>query len=135
MKTSSYIFKTANKENTIIFYKQADSVEVSKFKKKGIKLIKSHFGAKEHFDLKFVLKELYKLGCRNLLVEGGNDLTGSFIKKKLFNQFFLFKSPQKLSKFVDYKNFDYFKNLSLNYRNKLKIKKSLGKDIITLYSK
>ena len=104
-------------------------------KKKGIKLIKSHFGAKEHFDLKFVLKELYKLGCRNLLVEGGNDLTGSFIKKKLFNQFFLFKSPQKLSKFVDYKNFDYFKNLSLNYRNKLKIKKSLGKDIITLYSK
>ena len=135
MKTSSYIFKTANEENTIIFYKKADSVVILKFKKKGIKLIKSNFGAKEHFDLKFVLKQLYKLGCRNLLVEGGNDLTGSFIKKKLFNQFFLFKSPQKLSKFVDYKNFDYFKDLSLNYRNKLKINKSLGKDIITLYSK
>ena len=42
MNINSYIFRTANKNNTIIFYKNADKVKISIFKKKGIKLIKSN---------------------------------------------------------------------------------------------
>jgi diaminohydroxyphosphoribosylaminopyrimidine deaminase/5-amino-6-(5-phosphoribosylamino)uracil reductase len=135
MKTNSYIFDTVNKNNTIIFYKNADSSKISLFKKKGIHLIKSNLINNKYFDLNLVLKKLYKLGCRNLLVESGNDLSKSIIKNKLFNQFYLFKSSKKLSKLVPYKDFNSFKYLSQNYKSKSKINTKLGKDSITLYKK
>ena len=135
MKTSSYIFKTANKDNTIIFYKKADKKKILIFKTKGIQLIKSSLLKNENFDIKLILKKLYSLGCRNLLVEGGNDLSKSIIKKKLFNQFYLFKSPKKLSKSVAYKDFTCFKDLSHKYKSINKINTQLGKDSITLYKK
>jgi diaminohydroxyphosphoribosylaminopyrimidine deaminase/5-amino-6-(5-phosphoribosylamino)uracil reductase len=132
---NSYIFRTVNKNNTIIFYRNAAKVKISIFKKKGIKLIKSNLLKNGNFDVKLILKKLYKIGCRNLLVEGGNDLSKSIIKKKLFNQFYLFKSPKILSKLVDYKDFNCFKELSHKYKSKNKINTQLGKDSITLYKK
>ena len=39
----------------------------------------------EYFDIKLILKKLYSLGCRNLLVEGGNYLSKSIIKNNMFN--------------------------------------------------
>ena len=132
---NSYIFRTANKNNTVIFYKKADRKKILIFKKKGIQLIKSNLLNNENFDIKLILKKLYNLGCRNLLVEGGNDLSQSIIKKKLFNQFYLIKSPKNLSKLVAYKNFNCFKNLSQKYKSKSKIDSLLGKDSITLYKK
>jgi len=135
MNTSSYIFRTANKDNTVVFYKKGDKSKISIFKKKGIKLIKSNLSKNDNFDFKLILKKLYALGCRNLLVEGGNDLTKSILKKKLFNQFYLFKSPKLLSKLVPYKDFSSFKDLSQKYRRKSKINTQLGKDSITLYKK
>ena len=85
------------------------------------------------FDIKIILKKLYRLGCRNLLVEGGNDLSKYIIKNRLFNQFYLFKSTKNLSKLVTYKDFNCFKDLSQKYKNKKKINTKLGKDSITLY--
>jgi len=133
MNTNSYIFKTANKDNTIIFYNKANMSKILIFKKKGIQLIKSNLLKNKNFDIKLILKKLYSLGCRNLLIEGGNDLSKSFIKKKLFNQFYLFKSQKSLSKLVAYKDFNCFKDLSQKYKIKKKIKTQLGKDSITLY--
>ena len=52
----------------------------------------------QNFDLKIILKKLYSFGCRNLLVEGGKDLSMNFLKNKLFNQFYLFKNSMNLSK-------------------------------------
>jgi len=135
MNTNSYIFKTVNKKNTIIFYKKANKVKISIFKKKGIKLIKSELIKDNNFDIKSILRKLYNLGCRNLLVEGGNDLSKNMIKNKLFNQFYLFKSSKNLSKLVSYKEFNCFKDLSQKYKNKNKINTQLGKDSITLYKK
>ena len=134
-KTTSYVFKTANKNNTIIFYKNASKLKISIFKKKGIKLIKSNLIKSEYFDFKLILKKLYNLGCRNLLVEGGNDLTKNILKNKLFNQFYIFKSQKKLSKLVSYKDFNCFKYLSQNYKSRSKINTKLGKDLITLYKR
>ena len=133
--TNSYIFKNANKNNTVIFYKKASKLKILLFKKKGIQLIKSNLLKNENFDIKLILKKLYNLGCRNLLVEGGNILSKSFLKKKLFNQFYLFKSQKILSKLLPYKDFNAFKDLSQKYRSKSKIKTQLGKDSITLYKK
>ena len=135
MNTNSYIFRTANKVNTIIFYKKADRTKILIFKKKGIQLIKSNLLKNGNFDIKLILKKLYSLGCRNLLIEGGNNLSKSIIKKKLFNQFFLFKSPNSLSKLVAYKDFNCFKDLSQKYKSKNKINTQLGNDLITLYKK
>ena len=135
MNINSYIFRTVSKDNTVIFYKNADRSKISIFKKKGIKLIKSNLSKNNNFDLKLIFKKLYRLGCRNLLVEGGNDLTKSILKKKLFNQFYLFKSQKTLSKLVPYKDFNGFKDLSQKYRSKSKVNTQLGKDSITLYKK
>ena len=135
MKTSSYIYNTANKENTIIFYNNADKSKISVFQKKGIRLIKSDLIKNRYFDLKLIFKKLYILGCRNLLIEGGNNLTRSILKNKLFNEFYLFKSQKILSKLVSYKNFNCFKDLSQNYKIKTKINTILGKDKITLYKR
>ena len=134
-KTSSYIFRTANKNNTIIFYRKAKNSKILFFKKKGIQLIKSRHIKKNYFKIELIFKKLYKLGCRNLLVEGGNDLSKNIIKNKLFNQFYIFKSPKILSKLVNYKEFNCFMDLSQNYKSKLKINKQLGKDSIILYKK
>ena len=132
---NSYIFRTANKNNTVVFYNAAESAKISIFEKKGIQLIKSNLLKNEDFNIKLILKKLYSLGCRNLLVEGGNDLSRSIIKNKLFNQFYLFKSPKNLSKLLPYKEFNTFKILSQKYKNKKKINTQLGKDSITLYKK
>ena len=134
-KTTSYIFKTANKNNTIIFYKNANKAKILLFKKKGIKLIKSNLIKNNYFDFKLILEKLYNLGCRNLLVEGGNDLSKNILQNKLFNQFYVFKSKNKLSKLVTYKDFNCFKNLSQNYKSRTKINTKLGKDLITIYKR
>ena len=131
-KKNSYIFKTANKNNTIIFYHNAKTKVKSMFKKKGITLIKGKLN-KDRFDIKLILKKLYVLGCRNLLVEGGNDLSKQIVEKKLFNEFYLYKCTKSLSKLVNYKEFSFLNELKKNYKNKLKINKKLGKDVITLY--
>jgi diaminohydroxyphosphoribosylaminopyrimidine deaminase/5-amino-6-(5-phosphoribosylamino)uracil reductase len=133
MKTNTYIYKTANKNNTIIFYKNATKSKIHEFKKKNILLIKSNLMKNGYFDLKSILQKLYYYNCRNLLVEGGNDLSSSFLKNKLFNEFYLFKSQKDLSKKVPYKSFDYLKCLPKKYKNKSKIKTKLGKDSILIY--
>ena len=131
-KKNSYIFKTANKNNTIIFYHNAKTKEKLMFKNKGITLIKGKL-TQDNFDIKLILKKLYVLGCRNLLVEGGNDLSKHIVKKRLFNEFYLYKCAKSLSKLVNYKEFSFLNELKKNYKNKLKINKKLGKDLITLY--
>ena len=88
---------------------------------------------KNSFDIKSILKKLYVLGCRNLLVEGGNDLSKHIVKKRLFNEFYLYKCAKSLSKLVNHKEFSFLNELKKNYKNKLKINKKLGKDVITLY--
>jgi len=134
-KTNSYIFRTANRHNTVIFYKQADKSRITIFKKKGIKLIKSNLVNNGYFDFKLILKKLYILGCRNLLIEGGNDLSNNILKNRLFNEFYFFRSQKNLSKLVIHKKFNCFKYLSQNYKKRSNKNTKLGKDSITLYKK
>jgi len=132
-KIDSYLIKTANKDNTIIFYNQADKSKVSNFKKKKIKLIKSKIDKHGKFNIKVILKKLYKLDCRNLLIEGGDNLTNYLLKNKIFNKFYLYKSPKNIPKVIEYLKFNSLDVLKKNYKNKLNLNLSLGKDKITLY--
>ena len=130
--TDSYVFKTANKNNTIIFYNEAKKSRILKFKKK-IYTIKSKINKNKQFDIPTILKKLYFIGSRNILVEGGNELTINFLKKRIYNKFYLFKSPKILSKFKEYKVFNGIDILKKNYKKKSKINSYFGKDTITLY--
>jgi len=132
-KINSYIIKTANKDNTIIFYNQASKSKVLDFKKKKIQLIKSKINKQGKFDFKTILKKLYKYDCRNLLIEGGDALTSHLLKNRIFNKFYLYKSPKNLSKETEYLKFNSLDVLKKNYKNKFNLNLFLGKDKITLY--
>ena len=129
----SYLFKTADNNNTIIFYNEASNSKILEFKSKKIKLIKSKINKDKKFNTKTLMRTLYDLGCRNILIEGGNELTKNFLNKKAFNQFYLFESPKKLSKLCTHKEFSGLSILKRNYKVKIKINSNFGKDKVTLY--
>ena len=132
-KINSYIIKTSKNKNTLIFYNKADKSKISKFKKKGIILIKSKIDRNKKFNIREVLKKLYNYGCRNLLVEGGNNLTNTLIKNKIFNKFYLFKSPKYFPKNSEYLKFEGLSTLNRKYKKRINLNLNLRKDIITLY--
>jgi diaminohydroxyphosphoribosylaminopyrimidine deaminase/5-amino-6-(5-phosphoribosylamino)uracil reductase len=125
--------KTANKNNTIFFYNQANKSKVLDFKRKKIQLIKSKVNKQGKFNFKSILRKLYTHNCRNLLIEGGDNLTNYLLKNKIFNKFYLYKSPKNLSKKTEYLKFNSLDVLRRNYKNKLNLNLFLGKDKITLY--
>ncbi len=133
-KINSYIIKTSNNKNTLIFYNQANKSQIIKFKRKGINLIKSKIDRNNRFDIKVILKKLYDYGCRNLLIEGGDKLTNSLIKNKTFNKFYLYKSPKNLSKSSENLKFSSQNILNQKYKKKINLNLNLRKDRITLYS-
>jgi len=133
-KINSYIIKSSNNKNTLIFYNKADKSKITKFKSKGVHLIKSKIDRSNRFDIKLILKKLYNYGCRNLLIEGGDELTNSLIKNKIFNKFYLYKSPKNLSKNFEYLKFSSQNILNQKYKTKINLNLNLRKDRITLYS-
>ena len=129
----SFIIKTANKINTIIFYNEANKSQILNFRKKGINLMISKIDNRGRFDIKTLLKKLYRLNCRNLLVEGGDELTNHLLRNKIFNRFYLYQSNKKLSKKMEYLNFNSLNLLKQKYKKKINLKLNLGKNKITLY--
>ncbi len=130
---NSFIIKTANKSNTIIFYNEADNSKILSFRKKGLNLINSKIDNKGRFDFKILLKKLYKLNCRNLLVEGGDKLTNYLLRNKTFNRFYLYESSKKLSKKTEFLYFNSLNLLKQKYKKRINLKLNLGKNKITLY--
>jgi diaminohydroxyphosphoribosylaminopyrimidine deaminase/5-amino-6-(5-phosphoribosylamino)uracil reductase len=135
MRLNSNIFKSVKKNNTIIFYNLFDKSKIKIFKKKGFLLIKSRLDSKQNINLRFVLRKLYTLGIRTLLVEGGNKLTSNFLKNKLFDQFYLFESTKNLSKRKDHIIFSSIDTLKSKYNKKSKIITGLVKNNITIYKR
>ncbi len=135
MKSNSYIFRTVTKNNTIIFHNSSNNFKIRHFKKKGINLIRLSLDNNKLFNLKIILKKLYKISVRNLLIEGGDKLTKNFLKKKLVNQFYLFKSHKNLSKLNNHVVFSSLNILNNTYVNKSKFSSKLAKDKITIYKR
>ena len=134
IKRNSYIYSTTVNKNTVIFYNTGKKKKINILKKRGIKLIKLPVNDDNLFDLKLVLKKTFSIGCRNLLVEGGKNLTDSFLKNKLFNEFYLFKSSNKLGSIGKLNVSSQLHQLTFNYKNKSKINSFTGNDIINIYS-
>ena len=135
IKMNSYIFKSIKKNNTIIFHNSLNNKKIQILKKKGIILNKSKLDNKKLFNLRIILKKLYTLGTRNLLVEGGDKITKNLIKNRLIDRFYLFKSPKNLSATKKHKIFTSFSILNNKYKKKSRISSKLIKDNITIYKR
>ena len=131
----TYIFKSAKKNNTIIFHCSSNYSKIKILKKKGITLIKSKLNIKKRFNLKIILKKLFYLGIRNLLVEGGDKITKDMLKNRLVNQFYMFQSLKTLPKNKKYVIFTSNSILNKNYTVKSSIGSKLAKDKITIYKR
>jgi len=134
IKKNSYIFSTSANKNTVLFHNSSNRKKINLLKKKGIKLIKLSVNKDNLFDLKIVLKKIFSIGCRNLLVEGGKNLTDSFLKNKLFNKFYLFKSSDKLRSLGKLNVSNQLHQLTFKYKNKSNLNSFTGNDIINIYS-
>ena len=135
IKMNSYILKSVKKNNTIIFYNSSNHKKIKILRKYGVSLIKSQLNNSQLFDLKKILKRLFALGVRNLLVEGGDKFTKNLIKGKLIDTFYLFQSPKILRKNKINQSFTSFKILNKNYKKKYRLASKLAKDSITIYKR
>ncbi len=135
LSMNTYIFKSAQKNNTIIFHYSSNKSKIKILKRKGIRLIKSRIDTKKRFNLKIILKKLFYLGVRNLLVEGGDKITKNMLRNKLINQFYLFQSLKTLPKDEKYVIFTSNNILNKNYKVKSSISSKLAKDKITIYKR
>ena len=133
LKLNSYIYRSLKKDNTIIFHNSNNLLKIKAFQKKGAILIKSKLNKKKKFDIKNILKKLFTLGIRTLLVEGGDKITKNMLRKRLINLFYVFKSPKNLSKSKKHLFFTSYNVLNKYYRTKSKIASNLAKDKITIY--
>ena len=68
-----------------------------------------------------------------MLIEGGDILTNSLLKDKIFNKFYLFKSTKNLSKSSEYLKFNSLNVLNKKYKKKINLNLNLEKDKIILY--
>jgi len=131
----SYIFKSTKKGNTILFHNSFNATKIKVLKKKGLTLIKTKVDHKELLDLKIVLKKLFILGTRNLLVEGGDEISKNLIKNRFIDTFYLFQSPKILRMNKINQGFTSFRILNNKYKKVSKIVSKLAKDNITIYKR
>ena len=131
----SYIFKSTKKNNTILFYNIPNSKKIKTLKKKGMTLVRSKLNREGLFDLKIIFKKLFLMGTRNLLVEGGDKITKTLIKKRLIDTFYLFQSPKILKENKINQSFTSFEILNRKYKKKSNISSKQTKDNITIYKR
>ena len=105
------------------------------FRNKKIELIRAKLNNSKQLDLRTIMKKIYFLGFRNTLVEGGDLLTTSLLKNKIFNEFYLFKSQKKLPTNSDFVKFNGLNVLNKKYQFRQNLNSSYGKDTITHYNK
>ncbi len=130
---NSFVVKNSLKPKTIIFHNSKNKFKISVLRNKGVKLIKINVENDNYFDLKKILKRIYKLDIHTLLVESGKNLTSSFLLQNLFNDFYLFKSNKNLYKKHKIKVFNIKKYLNKKFKNKNFVNTYLDKDELIYY--
>jgi len=129
---NSFIIKNPKRCKTFIFYANSNIKKIKFLKSKGIKLIKSKLD-NNNINLNYVINFAYKNDVGSIIVEGGKDLTQSFISKKLFNEFYLFQSDKKIGKKGNINISKLKKCIEISFNNKKIIDTYLDKDQIYKY--
>jgi len=111
----SNIVKSSNKHRTIIFFNKNKPNKIDFLRKSKIVLVKFPLNSDGNFILENVLKKVKLLGFSRIFLETGLNLTTSFLKKKLINDFQLFVSKKNLG--IDGRK-SFKKNMGLFLKNK-----------------
>ncbi len=81
---------------TWIFTKEGnDQAKTQILLEKGVEVFPTPNG-KEGLDLSFILQSLYEKGITDVLVEGGSEVNGAFLREGLINKFQLYVAPKIL---------------------------------------
>ena len=133
LNMNSFVVSSSMKYNTIIFHHSINKKKINFFRGKKIKLIFSDLNKYGDMDLKFILKKTYEKGIHNILVECGIKLTNNILKENLFNEFYLFKSNNKIiNKYrLNVKSIN--KKLKIAFKNIENINTYLDKDSLIHY--
>ena len=133
LNLKSYIIKNSKKKNTIIFHNSKNLKKINMFKKRGLKLCFFNVEEDNYFDLKKILKKIYELGIKNLLIECGKILTQKMISNKLINEFYLFKSNKNINNKGKIKVSNIIKTLKRKFNKEKIVNTYLDKDILIHY--
>ena len=128
----SPVITDKNKNNTIIFHSTKDKKKLRYFNLKGIRLSYTDLDSNNNIDLNKVFLKAYSLGIGSIIIEGGKSLTKSVLKDKLINEFYLFKSKNKLGNLGKNK-FSNFKKIINFLKRKENIETFLDGDKIIRY--
>ena len=95
LKKNLKLLKLSSKRKTFIFTISNNINKINYFKKKGCRIIKlKKLNSKQDFNV--LLRKIYKLNKRRLIVESGLIFLNILIKNKLINNLFIFKSNKRL---------------------------------------
>jgi len=130
----SKIALTSNLYKTIIFYNKKKIKKIKILKSKGIKLYFTTLDKKNNFEFDKVFKQIYQLKYSRVLVEGGKKLTNSIINKSLIDEFYLFKSSNKLKKNGKINVNNIIKKINIFSKSKRSIIVNLEKDRLFNYN-
>lgn len=133
LKTDLKLFKSNFDNKTILVTSnknQHKKKKLEKFKDLGVEIIFTKENNLGRIDLKDLLKKLSKKNIASVLVEGGSKIFSSFVKQNLFDDIYLFISPQILGKGI--KTFSEISINKITHSIKLKIENSqtFGNDIL-----
>ena len=95
----SNVIRFANKYRTIIFFNKNDPKKIKRLKSLNIELVKTPLNNGENFDLRNILIKVKLLGFSRIFLESGLNLTTSFLKQDLVNDFQLFISNKNLGNY------------------------------------
>ena len=115
IRATSNIVKSARKYRTIIFFNKTNQKKIKVLKSLKIKLVKTSLNEDGNFDLENILVKVKLLGFSRIFLESGLNLTTSFLKKGLVNDFQLFISSKNIGKNG---NNSFRKNMKFFLRNK-----------------
>ncbi len=133
IKLSSYVVKNCKNPKTIIIHSSTNINKINILKKLGVQMIFVKSLKNNHFDLKKVFKKLYSIGVYRIIAEFGKNLTTVMINKNMFNEFYLFKSNQTLTKNNTIDVTSIIKKLRYLYKRKHNINTYLDNEVIESY--
>ncbi len=124
------VFNDGMKKITYVFHNSNNLKQIHSFRKKKINLIRIDTDKNNKLNLKQALHYIFKNKVNSLLVEGGKELTNSFISNRLFNEFYLFKSSKNLTKNGSINILNTLKSISKNFKKRSLLDTYLDKDKI-----
>ena len=94
----SRIVQTAGTDPAVVFAGEgADDAKEDELRRRGVEVVSAPLaGPNAEMDLGFVLDELGRRGIRGVLVEGGGETVGRFVRKGLADKLTVFYAPKLL---------------------------------------